>query len=172
MNVMTQNTGKSRVWLAAVLACGALTLAACDKNDNRTVGEKVDAGLAKTEQAADTAAAKTKDALAEAKAKVESSSASGEASAKQGAAEAGEAARNAGASISATVDDASITAAVSAGLAKDADLSAIKIDVDTKGGAVMLKGPAPSAAAKLRATDIAKAVNGVTSVNNQLDVKM
>jgi len=82
-----------------------------------------------------------------------------------------EAARNAGAAVSATVDDAAITASVTAGLAKDPDLSAIKIDVDTKGGAVSLKGPAPSAAAKARAEEIAKGVQGVTSVDNQLDVK-
>jgi hyperosmotically inducible protein len=73
--------------------------------------------------------------------------------------------------VSATVDDAAITASVSAGLAKDPDLSAIKINVDTKGGAVSLKGPAPTAAAKARAEEIAKGVQGVTSVDNQLEVR-
>ncbi|MNT20998.1 Osmotically-inducible protein Y precursor [compost metagenome] len=82
-----------------------------------------------------------------------------------------EAAKDATAAVTATVDDAAITASVSAGLAKDPDLSAIKIDVDTKGGAVSLKGPAPTAAAKSRAEEIAKAVQGVKSVNNQLEVK-
>ena len=68
------------------------------------------------------------------------------------------------------IDDMSITAKVSSGLAKDPDLSAIKINVDTKEGVVTLNGPAPNAAAKSKATDIAKQVQGVTSVNNQLVV--
>ncbi len=172
MKLIATTSTPPRIWLALAATCGALLLAGCDKNDTRTVGEKVDAGLAKTEQAADTAAAKTKDALAEAKARIDSSSVPGEASLKQGAANVMAAAKGAGASLGATIDDASVTASVSAGLAKDVELSAVKIDVDTKGGAVTLKGPSPSAAAKLRATEIAKAVNGVMSVDNQLDVKM
>jgi osmotically-inducible protein OsmY len=164
-------TTASRWWMLALVAGSAMTLAACNKADDRTVGEKVDAGIAKTEQAAAEAKAKTEQMAAEAKAKTESSSSSAESSMKQGAADAKEAMKDAGAAVSATVDDASITAAVSAGLAKDPDLSAIKIDVDTKGGAVSLKGPAPSAAAKARAEDIAKAVKGVSTVSNQLEVK-
>ena len=76
-------------------------------------------------------------------------------------------------SVAAKVDDAAITASVTAGLAKDPDLSAIKINnVDTKGGVVTLNGPAPTAAAKARAEDIAKGVEGVSSVDNKLEVKM
>ena len=74
-------------------------------------------------------------------------------------------------SVAGAVDDASITAAVSTGLAKDPDLSAIKIDVDTKGGQVTLRGPAPDANAKARAEEIAKSVKGVNGVDNQLEVK-
>ncbi|HEY9223039.1 MAG TPA: BON domain-containing protein, partial [Variovorax sp.] len=70
-----------------------------------------------------------------------------------------------------TVDDMAITASVSSSLAKDPELSAARIDVDTQGGVVKLQGPAPSAAAKARAGDIARAVKGVSSVDNQLDVK-
>lgn len=170
MNI-TQKKPASRAWLLALMAGSAVTLAACNKADDRTVGQKVDAGIATTEQAAADAKAKAEQMAAEAKAKTESSGASAESSMKQGAADAKEAVKDAGAAISATVDDASITAAVSAGLAKDADLSAIKINVDTKGGAVSLKGPAPSAAAKARAEEIAKAVKGVSSVDNQLEIK-
>jgi len=162
-------TPHSRAWLAVLVAGVALTLAGCDKSDNRTAGEKLDSAVAKTEKAADTAAAKTGEAVRDAKAKVESSSTTAEV--KEGMARAKEAAKDAGAAMSATMDDAAITASVSAGLAKDPDLSAIKIDVDTKGGAVSLKGPAPTAAAKARAEEIAKGVQGVTSVNNQLEVK-
>ncbi|SDZ70230.1 BON domain-containing protein [Variovorax sp. YR752] len=159
----------SRAWLAVLVAGAALTLAACDKSDNRTAGEKLDSAVAKTEQAADTAAAKTGQAVKDATAKVESSSTTAEV--KEGMANAKEAAKDAGAAMSATVNDAAITASVSAGLAKDPDLSAIKINVDTKAGAVSLKGPAPTAAAKARAEEIAKGVQGVTSVSNQLEVK-
>ncbi|WP_418129485.1 BON domain-containing protein [Variovorax sp. 278MFTsu5.1] len=159
----------AHVCLAMLLAGAALALAGCDKGDNRTAGEKLDSAVAKTEQAADTAAAKTGEALKDAKAKVESSNTTAEV--KEGAANAKEALKEAGAAVSATMDDAAITASVSAGLARDPDLSAIKIDVDTKAGAVSLKGPAPSAAAKARAEEIAKGVQGVTSVNNQLEVK-
>ncbi|MDH6591047.1 hyperosmotically inducible protein [Variovorax sp. TBS-050B] len=152
-----------RSTLAAVLLSGAaLSLVACDNSDNRTAGQKLDSALAKTEQAAETAAAKTADALKDAKAKVDASGTT---------AEVKDAAKDTGAAVSATVSDATITASVSAGLAKDPDLSAIKIDVDTKGGVVSLKGPAPTAAAKARAEEIAKGVQGVSSVNNLLEVR-
>ena len=101
-------------------------------------------------QKVDSAIAKTEQAGADAKAKSES----------------------AAASVAGAVDDASITAAVSTGLAKDPDLSAIKIDVDTKGGQVTLSGPAPNAAAKARAEEIAKSVKGVSAVDNKLELKM
>jgi hyperosmotically inducible protein len=155
----------SSCWLAGA----ALTLAACDKSDNRTAGEKLDSAVAKTEQAAETAAAKTGEAVKDAKAKFDASGTTSEV--KDGMANVKEAAKDAGAAVSATVDDAAITASVSAGLAKDPDLSAIKINVDTKAGAVSLKGPAPTAAAKARAEEIAKGVQGVTSVSNELEVK-
>jgi hyperosmotically inducible protein len=160
---------RSRAWLVVLAVGAALSLAACDRNDNRTAGEKLDSAVAKTEQAAETAAAKTGEAVKEAKAKVDASGTTSEV--KEGMANAKQAAKEAGASMSATVDDAAITASVSAGLAKDPDLSAIKINVDTKAGAVSLKGPAPTAAAKTRAEEIAKGVQGVTSVDNQLEVK-
>lgn len=69
------------------------------------------------------------------------------------------------------VDDATITSKVNAALAADKDLSAVKIDVDTKDGVVTLTGPAPTAEAASKATKLAKDVKGVTSVNNQLTVK-
>lgn len=68
------------------------------------------------------------------------------------------------------LDDAAINAAINTQLAADSDLSALKINVDVKNGHVWLKGPAPSSAAKSRATTIAKSVDGVTQVHNQLVV--
>jgi hyperosmotically inducible periplasmic protein len=168
--VQTLAMPSPRTWLAVLLMAGAaLTLAACDASDNRTAGEKLDSAIAKTEKAAETAAAKTGEAVKDAKAKIDASGTTAEV--KDGMANMTDAAKRAGTAAGATVDDAAITASVAAGLAKDPDLSAIKIDVDTKAGAVSLKGPAPTAAAKARAEEIAKGVQGVTSVDNQLEVK-
>jgi len=64
-----------------------------------------------------------------------------------------------------------ITTEVKAAIATDKDLSAIKIDVDTHDGVVTLSGPAPTVAAKARASEIARNVKGVNSVNNQLTIK-
>ena len=69
------------------------------------------------------------------------------------------------------IDDALIAAKVTTGLAADKNLSALRIKVDAHGGVVTLRGPAPSAAARARAEEIARNVQGVTSVNNQLDVQ-
>lgn len=76
--------------------------------------------------------------------------------------------RELGAAAAGKVDDASITAKVNAALAKDRELSAIRIDVDTQNGIVTFSGPAPTASAKERAGEVARTVKGVTSVNNQL----
>ena len=67
-------SSSQRAWLAGLLAMGALALSACgDKTGNESAGQKVDAAIAKTEQAADTAKAKTEAMASDAKAKMESS---------------------------------------------------------------------------------------------------
>ena len=138
------------LWPLICSAAMLLALGACSKQDNgKTVGQSIDAGIAKTEQAAKDAGKAMKEASQEAQAK----------------------GGKAGTSLGEKMEDAAITATVSSGLVKDADLSAIKINVDTRDGVVTLTGPAPTAAAKDKATDIAKQVKGVTSVNNQLVVK-
>ncbi len=68
------------------------------------------------------------------------------------------------------IDDMQITTRVNAGLAADKDLSAMRIDVDTKDGIVTLMGTAPSATAKARASEVAREIKDVRSVNNQLTV--
>ena len=67
--------------------------------------------------------------------------------------------------------DVAITAKVNAALAADEQLSALKIDVDTTNGQVELKGTAPNAAARDRATILASAVEGVVKVENRLTVE-
>ena len=169
---MTNQRQASRI--AGLLAVSALAfgLAACDKQPQEpTAGQKLDAAVAKTEQAAADAQRKAADAMSATATKVEEGAAKVESSARDAAQTAGDAAAQAVNSAKATADDVTITAQVSAGLAKDPDLSALKIDVDTKSGVVTLSGPAPSLQAKERAGDIAKGVKGVGSVNNQLVVK-
>lgn len=135
MNQMP-HTALRATGLVAVLAL-TLGLVACNRQDNTTVGEKVDSAVKRTEQAA------------------------------------GEVKRDAGNmvdKVEAKVDDMSITASIKADLAKDPDLSAMKINIDTQSGVVTLSGPAPSMAAKERATTIAQNVKGVAGVNNNLQV--
>ena len=121
---------------------------------------------AEAEQVAEDAQRKTEQAMETTSAKVEDGAAKAEAALK----DAGDAAKEAAGKALGVADDAAITAQVAAGLAKDPELSALKINVDTKGGVVTLSGPAPTAQAKERATGIAKGVKGVGGVNNQLTV--
>ena len=122
--------------------------------------------VAKTQDAAGRVADKAEVLAEQARDKVAAS----EPALRDGAANVKDAARETGAAVAGTVDDVSITASVSSSLAKDPALSATRIDVDTKNGVVTLQGPAPSAVAKSRAGDIAKAVQGVSRVDNRLSV--
>jgi hyperosmotically inducible protein len=143
----------SLVLLTALAACGK-------KNDDQTVGQKLDTAVAKTEQAALDAKAKAETSMGKAQDAMKDAANKAEASSKSTADK-----------VANTMDDVSITTAVSAALVRDPDLSALKIDVDTKNGGVTLNGPAPTLAAKEKATTLAKAVKGVTSVDNKLVVK-
>jgi osmotically-inducible protein OsmY len=160
--------------IVSFLAVSALAfgLAACGKKpEEQTVGQKLDAAVEKTEQAAADAQRKAQEAVQSTTAKVEEGASKVEAAAQNAAQSAGDAAKQAAGAALGAADDAAITAQVSAGLAKDPDLSALKIDVEVKAGVVTLSGPAPTAKAKERATEIAKAVKGVGAVNNHLVVK-
>lgn len=153
------HTGSQRIWSILGISALAFGLTACNKQEQPTVGQKIDSAVQKTEQAAADAKVKAQSALKNAETKVEE----GAAQVQSGAQEMGSAAMGA-------VDDATITAQVSAGLAKDPDLSALKIDVNTRAGAVTLTGPAPNSSARERAETIAKGVKGVMSVTNNLKV--
>ena len=145
--------------IASILAVSALALglAACGKTEEPTVGQRLDSAVEKTEQAA-----------ADARVKAESAMQSAETRMEQGAANAEATAKDATNTARGAIDNATITAQVNAGLAKDPDLSALKINVETVNGKVTLNGPAPSTVARDRAEAIAKSVTGVTSVNYQL----
>ena len=132
------------------LLAAAAALTACGKSDDqRTVGQKLDTAVAKTERAAAQANADAKVAAGEAK----------------------QATKEATASVSATARDVTITAKIKAELAKDPSLSAIRIDVDTRDGRVALSGTAPYDEARERATRLASAVEGVSGVDNRLVIK-
>jgi hyperosmotically inducible protein len=126
-------------WLPALGAAAlALSVAACDqRDDERTIGQRIDGSVAQTERKSE----QMKDDI-----KVAANETSNK------------------------VKDASITTAVNAQLARDDKLSAIKIDVDTQDGRVRLNGSAPDAASRERATSLARSVDGVVSVDNQLTV--
>jgi osmotically-inducible protein OsmY len=133
---------------AAVLVSATL-LSACGRNDNRTAGEKVDDTIAKAEQKGHEVASDVR--------------------------EAGRDARQAAGNTSDTVADKSmdmaITTEVKAHLAGDPQLSALAINVDTVDGRVVMHGSAPDAASRGRATEIARAVEGVVSVSNELTLQ-
>lgn len=69
------------------------------------------------------------------------------------------------------IDDSNTTAAVKARLAQDKVSSLTRIDVDTNGGVVALNGTVESAEQRARAEQIARAVGGVKSVINNLQVQ-
>ena len=141
--------------------CLALALSACGKQDDgKTAGQQLDSAIAKTGDAAAQAKAKAESEMASAGAAMKSATQNAESSGKEIAAKAGE-----------KIDDMAITTAVSTELVKDSDLSLLKINVDTKNGAVTLNGSAPTEAARDKATTIAKAVKGVNAVDNKLVIK-
>ena len=139
------NTSPSKTLMVASSVALLLTLGACDR-----------VGPDATARRSDSAESRTANAGARAGAAVDN---------------AADKTRAMGASAVDKVDDAVITTKVKAAIAADKDLSAIKVDVDTQNGVVTLSGPAPTAAAKEHASEIARNVKGVNSVNNQLTIK-
>jgi hyperosmotically inducible periplasmic protein len=68
------------------------------------------------------------------------------------------------------VTDATITTKIKTAFAKDKDVSAIKINVDTDKGVVKLSGKVNSKEEAEKAATIAQSVEGVVSVSNTLEV--
>lgn len=135
-----------------VLALAAATmLGACGRDqarddassDNRTVGQKADAAIAST-------ASKTSEVAADVR----------------------KGASNAADVIGNKAKDLAITAEVKTRLARDKQLSALDINVDTNEARVVLRGTAPDTAARTQATEIARSVDGVLGVDNVLTVQV
>ena len=167
---MTHPRPLTSALLAAAVAALTLTTA-CTRTDDRTAGQQLDSAVAKAEQRNAEATAAAKKELAQARTSTEAA-----------ADKAGTAIGNAADTVAGKIDsaantvgskmtDASITASVNAELAKDPALSALRIDVDTSNGRVLLKGTAPDSTARDRATRLAAGVKGVNSVDNKLDVR-
>ena len=141
-------------------AVAALALVACGKTDKPTVGQQLDSTVAKVEQKTAEVKVEIKQELAQAKS--DTVAASDKLASKI---------ESASDKVASVVQDAAITTSVNAELAKDDKLSALKINVDTRNGAVKLQGTAPDAVSRDRATRLAAGVKGVVSVDNQLMVR-
>jgi hyperosmotically inducible protein len=70
-----------------------------------------------------------------------------------------------------TVDDSAITAKVKAALAGDNRVRAHQVNVETREGVVQLTGFVDSSEAKQTAEELARSVDDVKSVDNEIDVK-
>ncbi len=141
-------------WLLASLAL--IASVGCSKSEEgKTVGNRLDNAIAATEQKS-----------AEVKDKLKSDISSTKASAIHIAS----GAQTAGTKVGDQVNDVLITTSINAELAKDATLSALKINVDTSQGRVVLHGTAPNTVARERASRLALSVKGVVAVDNQLTV--
>jgi hyperosmotically inducible periplasmic protein len=135
-----------RMTMAAVVSFTVLAaLAGCDRNDQRTAGQQLDAAIARLKPAAERA--------------------------KQEAKKAADDTRAMGASAGEKLGDATVSTRVKAVLSADKQLGDSKIDVDTRNGVVTLSGAVANNEARDHALELARNVKGVNSVNDQLAVK-
>ena len=74
-------------------------------------------------------------------------------------------------SVGAYVDDATITTQIKSRFVENKEVDAASIKVETLNGTVMLSGFAKNATEKTTAGDIARKVNGVKSVRNELAIR-
>lgn len=74
-------------------------------------------------------------------------------------------------SVGSYVDDTVITTQIKSRMAENKDVAASSISVETLNGTVMLSGFAKNALEKATAEKIARDVNGVKSVKNEITVR-
>ena len=162
-----------------ILAAG-LSLAACNKSTTDAQADAVrattDAEAANVEAKADVvenqgeAVGGVTEDKAEATADAMREGADATKDAGEMKADAKQAAATATEKVKGTASDVAITTEVNARLARDTQLSALRINVDTTEGQVVLNGSAPDAAARERARTLAVGVDGVRGVDNRLIV--
>src|SRR5437773_6837115 len=117
----TEGTPMKTITLGILaLAMAGIGLIACDDRSDRTVGQKVDSALERTQQklaaAGDKIAQQTDRAVDAVKEKTK--------------------AHDGGTGTGHAMNDGAITASIKADYLKDPDLSVLKIDVDTRDGVV------------------------------------
>lgn len=150
---------------ASTVLLAALALAGCNRNTEQAQAPADSgAGVAQSEQ-------RMEQKVDQAQASAERGMDNAANAVKGAAQDASQATKNAAAEVGDKVGDAMITTTVNAELAKDPKLSALKINVDTADGKVALRGTAPDSASRERATQLAMAVKGVVSVDNQLTIE-
>jgi hyperosmotically inducible protein len=137
-----------RTQIVLATSAAALALVACGQQEDTSVGQKIDGAIEQTEQAAVATQQEIQSAATDLKNEGE----------------------KAAQAVSDSANDLVITAKVKAILAEDAQLSALRISVDTENAVVSLQGSAPSKDVAERATVLAKAVEGVNDVNNMLSI--
>ena len=132
-----------------LVSCAAALLCACGQGDGGGVARQSEAGLAPMPRSASKVAPGTRetDGL------------------RHGASVATGAVANA-------ASDMRITTEVKTRLARDAQLGALAINVATEHGRVVLRGAASDTALRVRAAELARSVEGVQSVDNQLSVQL
>ena len=133
----------------SVLAAAALMTACNRADDGRTAGQKVDSAVATTERKANEMRSDARGTGTDAK----------------------NTAGQAMDTVANKAKDMGITTEVNAKLAADSNLSAMRINVDTSNGQVVLNGTAPDSAARDRATTLVKAIDGVQNVDNRLTIE-
>jgi len=170
-----------RTTLIAALA--TLALAGCDyrTEDGRTVGQKLDNAIDRTQQKLTEAGQKIQPKVEEAAQKTEQKLHEAGEKTQQALSGAGEKIKETTISVTPgaqtadntprAMSDAAITASIKTDYLKDPDLSVFKIDVDTKNGVVTLNGLANDEQSKQRAEKLAGAVKGVREVRNFLVIK-
>ncbi len=76
-----------------------------------------------------------------------------------------------GKTVSATIDDSTITTRVKTSLLNDPQVAAQRIDVDTIKGVVTLSGAVKSEAERDRAIAVARKIGGVVDVKSALQIQ-
>ncbi|HXU33683.1 MAG TPA: BON domain-containing protein [Thermoanaerobaculia bacterium] len=173
---------------ALALLC-ALAASACDnprvQEQTHQAGEAIKAAGKETGEAVtaagDVAVEKTKAAVEQAGGAIQQAGEDAKESARQAgkdltaaAEKAGDTAQKkieaAGDTAKKRIEDAAVTASIKAKLIANADVKAVSIDVDTVGGRVTLRGTVKTAAQRDEAERIARATEGVVSVDNRIVV--
>lgn len=153
---MKTRTGKLTL---TMLAASTFLVAACSNEPEpaeKTVGQKIDAAIADT-----------KAGVADMKSKADEMASD----AKQATEQAGSAVAGAMNEAGQAISDTTITTQVKAKLIAADQLEGSAIEVSTTDGRVTLSGTVANEAARALAGELAQAVDGVKSVDNQLSAQ-